>query len=73
MYTKLKTSFPVPEDIDNAINDVVSALNRNDLAADCYITELNSLLNGCDTDMQEEDISTLREYYCRGGIYGRAY
>lgn len=71
-YRKLNTPFNVPEDIDKAIDDLLRALNTDDFSADCYMSELNSLLNGCDMDMDEEDVSVLRQYYCRGGIYDRA-
>lgn len=71
-YKKLKIDFEIPEEVEQDIDDMIAYMNKyGHVTADCYMSDLNNLLNGCDTCMTEEQITLLRNYYVRGGIYGR--
>lgn len=69
-YKKLDIDFEIPEEVEQDINDLIAYANKyGPLTADCYQSDLNNLLNGCDTCMSEEQILLLRNYYVRGGIW----
>lgn len=76
MYKELEVSFPISDIIQNDIDHILEELNSGKKAnlADCYMSELyNELNNSIGYDLTEEQAGILRQYYCRGGIYGKAH
>lgn len=72
-YKKLNIDFEIPELLEDSINDFIVNLNEhNGDLKDCYEADIRNTLNGCDLCLTAEQISLLREYYCRGGIYKSA-
>ena len=73
MYKALEIDFPIPdvlqEDIDAFLDDLN---NKGGRFADCYESEIRSILNSCKDSFSEltpEQDEVLRNYYVRGGIY----
>lgn len=70
MYKKLEINFPIPQILEKDIEDFLFNLNnKNGNLADCYEEEIRNVLNGCEFDLTDEQITQLRNYYCKGGIY----
>lgn len=70
IFKPLTLNYNIPEILQDNINLFIKDLNeRNGQLADCYEEEIRSILNGCDEDLDEEQIGLLRWYYCKGGIY----
>ena len=72
MYRQLEVDFPIPEFLQDMINEFVDYLNtaEDPLNKDLYESEIRADLNACDMDLNEEQYWILANYYCFGGIYG---
>jgi len=67
---KKQFNFPIPEFLDNSINDLITACNTNDSLADCYMDELYNNINNClHLDIDDEQAREVRDYYINGGMY----
>ena len=56
--------FPVTEVVESAINDLLAAWERDDMAyIDCYLDEVHAAAR----DLPEEDDAWVRWYYVGGG------
>ena len=71
-YHALDIDFEIPEILEQDIADFLRNLNeegRN--LADCHEEEIRNVLNECSEFelLTDSQISLLREYYCRSGIY----
>ena len=55
--------FPMPEFLEDAINNLVDAWARDDENIDCYLDEVH----GCARGVDEYHDAILRDYYTRGG------
>lgn len=69
MLKVLITDFEVPEAIQEMAKEMVDAINKNPLIADCYESEMDDLLKCYDEDLDDEHINILRDYYVCGGIF----
>ena len=71
MYKPLDIDFGIPEILADSIRGFVDDLNNhNGDLADCYEQDIRNTLNEYDDYISEEHIELLRQYYCKGGIYG---
>jgi len=66
MFEKLKIDFEIPEELDDAINDLVYDMNngrpdRKDIRQD----EINFWLKDWSNGLTNEQIELLRDYYIR--------
>ena len=73
MYKPLKIDFPIPEDLEDIINQYLHHLNYEDrMSIDYYRTEIQLILNWCfrESLLTDEQIELLRNYYQYNGILG---
>ena len=63
----LKTDFPIPEPIEEDINELIEYLNSGGQLPDCLIENLRSDINSFDLDLSYDPQEILRDYYVRGG------
>ena len=71
-YHALDIDFEIPEILEQEIADFLRNLNeQGGNLADCYEEEIRNILNECSEFelLTDSQISLLRDYYCRGGIY----
>ena len=69
---KTDFTFDIPELIEDSIDLLVNGLNANDSLSDCYMAELYNNINNClGLDINEEQADEIRDYYIRGGMYGK--
>lgn len=68
---KKKTfDFPIPDFLEDAINNFVNANNADDTLTDCYLCELYNDINNCmHGELSDEQLDEIRDYYIRGGMY----
>ena len=62
---KLKTDFPIPIYLEKDIDAYIDAVNRKDLAWDCYYNEVQSSLRRAygDYALDEDQCRILRDWY----------
>ena len=71
-YHALDIDFEIPEILEQDIADFLRNLNeQGGNLANCYEEEIRNILNECSEFelLTDNQISLLRDYYCRGGIY----
>lgn len=67
---KMELDFEIPELLAKSIDNFVKAHNSGDSLVDCYHAELYNDINNCmHTDISDENLERLRDYYIRGGMY----
>lgn len=73
-FKPFDVSYELPKDLQDDIDDYLRYLNTTDSFSneDCYRTYIDCDLNWALTHqlLSESEISELREYYVKGGIYG---
>lgn len=70
MYKEKQFSFEIPYIIQKDIEGLLEYLNNGGEFPDCHIDNLRSDINSYDLDLTREQQEELKDYYCRGGIYG---
>ena len=70
MYKAKKVDFEIPYMIQRDIDEMLKYLNDGGQFPDCHEDNLRSDINSFDIDLTPEQQEELRDYYCRGGIYG---
>lgn len=72
-YRKLDISFPISEELDDAINKFMNHINYEDgRSEDCYRSEVEFFLKDSfyfAHSLSEEHYDQLFDYYVSGGIY----
>ena len=70
MYKAKEFDFEIPYMIQRDIDGLLDYLNGGGEFPDCHIENLRSDINSFDIDLTREQQEALKDYYCRGGIYG---
>ncbi|MBQ3702496.1 MAG: hypothetical protein II885_07040 [Oscillospiraceae bacterium] len=69
-YEKLPISFPIPRELDAAIDCFVNHINiESGTSEDCYRSEIEFWLKDAQRKLTPEQFDTLKCYYVLGGIY----
>ena len=69
-YKELNVDFEIPWRIQQDIEQMMDYLNNGGEYPDVYIDNLKSDINSYDIDLTPDQQEVLRNYYCRGGLYG---
>ncbi len=68
---ELTIDFSIPDYLDHDIKEFIKAMNKKDLAVDCYMNEIQGSINMAMVShaITKYDSDILREYYLYGGIF----
>ncbi len=71
-YKKLNISYPIPEELEKAIDDFMICINERDGDCEnCYRTEIDCEIRFCIREriLSDDQCQELKDYYVHRGIY----